>query len=291
MSNFYIKKLTIIGVGLIGGSIACSLKKNNLVGHITGYSNNKKELKQALDIGIIDSYSLDVKEAIKNTNVIVIAVPVGGILNLLQKIKPYIRSDIIITDVSSVKLYIIDCFKKVFLDVPPLFVPAHPLAGGEISGLSKIDGNLFNKKKVIITPHKNIDNNALDFITNLWHCLGANVQIMQSEMHDKLLSMTSHLPHILAFSLMDYLISSENSNVFDYAASGFKDFSRIASSDAIMWRDICFANKKELLQQISNYKNTLDNIYNIIDNSKSKQLENVFIRSKKVRDKWLRQYE
>ena len=290
MSSYIVNKVCIIGVGLIGGSIAKALKSKNFCKDIFGYSQDTQNLLQAQNLGIIDNYSTNLAIAIKNCDLVIIAIPIRSIYQLVKDLKQLISPKTIITDVSSVKTTIIKDFKNIFGKLPANFIPAHPLAGGEISGLQFTSQNLFVDKKVIITPHSNINEQSLKIVQKMWKVIGAKILQMNCQKHDRLISMTSHLPHLLAYTLMDYLISQDN-EVFNYASSGFKDFSRIASSDATMWTDICLTNRVEILKQIKNYQQTLDKIYMLIEKSDTDSINKVFRQSKKIRDEWLKNYE
>jgi prephenate dehydrogenase len=202
-------------------------------------------------------------------------------------IKPYIDDSVVISDVGSTKGSVVAVAKEVFGEVPSRFIPAHPIAGKEKSGVEASDGKLFNHKRVILTPEENADTKALEAVSKLWTILGAKVETMTHQKHDDLLAMTSHLPHMLAFGLMDYLVKS-NPDACDYAAGGFKDFSRIASSDAVMWRDICLNNSADIIKHIQGYQQALDNLSGLIESNESDALEKLFSKAKTARDEWIK---
>ena len=279
-----INKICIIGVGLIGGSFAIGLKNSKKTQTIIGFDTNEKNLITAKNLGVIDNYSLDIKIALKDVSIILIATPVGSFTQILKLIKPHINDKTIISDVCSTKSSVIKAIKSVYGYIPKNFVPAHPIAGKEISGIHSIDKKLFNNKLVVITPVNGITNDySIQIITELWQSLGANIEIMTDEKHDDLLAMTSHLPHMLAFGLMDYLICNDV-KYLNYAAGGFKDFSRIAASNNIMWRDICSNNSKYIIKHIKAYQQSLDKLVNLIDNKKFDELEKIFKDAKKARN-------
>ena len=236
-----INKITIIGVGLIGGSLALALKERNLAKVIFGYGRDQSRLEEAQKSNVIDAFSTNIKEAIDEANIVVIATPVGTFKEILDQIEPLISSNVIITDVGSTKLDIVNIVNDVLRDKSSCFIPAHPIAGKERSGFEVSDSKLYDGKKVIITPQETNAPESIDVIDQMWKNVGADVDFMSAESHDNLLGMTSHLPHMLAFSLVNYLVD-QNPNASIYAGGGFKDFSRIASGDAIMWRDICLQN-------------------------------------------------
>lgn len=281
-----IEKICIIGVGLIGGSFAKGLKNAKKVKTICGFGRSKAHLSQAKKLGVIDEYSTDIATAVKDVDLVLISTPVDSFGQILQSIKPHIKDTTIISDVGSTKGSVIQIAQSVFGKMPPKFVPAHPIAGREKSGVESIDDGLFVNKRVILTPEKQTDAQAIELVSELWHCVGASVEIMSHKDHDDLLAMTSHLPHMLAFGLMDYLIKN-NPNACDYAAGGFKDFSRIASSDAIMWRDICLNNSDDIIKHINGYKETLDRLSKLIKNHDAQALQKLFEESKQARDNWL----
>tara|TARA_B100000953_G_scaffold124832_1_gene102973 strand:- start:183 stop:1037 length:855 start_codon:yes stop_codon:yes gene_type:complete len=280
------KKICIIGVGLIGGSFMRGLKKANQVEQVFGYGKGKESLAKAKELGAIDEFSLDIDKAIDGAEMVVIATPVDSIEEVFRLIRPHISKSTIITDVGSTKTSIIDSAKSVFGEVPTNFIPAHPIAGKENSGVDYSDPDLFINKRVILTPLENSEPEAIKIVTNFWESLGAIVETMNATNHDDLLAMTSHLPHMLAFSLMDYLIST-NPKAIDYAAGGFKDFSRIASGDSVMWRDICLNNAKEITKHIENYQQSLSKLSELINQQNSDGLEELFMEAKSARDNWL----
>ncbi|CAC9434837.1 Prephenate and/or arogenate dehydrogenase (unknown specificity) (EC 1.3.1.12)(EC 1.3.1.43) [uncultured Gammaproteobacteria bacterium] len=278
-------KICIIGVGLIGGSFALGLKNTREI-EIAGFGRNEAHLQQAQKLGAIDTYSLDIAQALSGAELVLIATPVNSFKNILELIKPHINDRIIICDVGSTKGSVIATAKEVFGAMPPKFIPAHPIAGKEQNGVVAAEGSLFNNKRVILTPTDNADTQAIAYVSECWQALGAKVEIMNDKTHDDLLAMTSHLPHMLAFSLMDYLIQS-HSNALDYAAGGFKDFSRIASSDATMWRDICINNPNEIVKHIAGFQQSLAKLSSLIKEGKAKEIEQLFVNAKTARDDWL----
>ncbi len=280
-------KICIIGVGLIGGSFATGLKQANQVNTIVGFGRNESSLIKAQNLGVIDEYSLDIAQALAGVDMVLIATPVNSFESVLNLIKPHITEQMIISDVGSTKGSVVNIAKQVFSTMPENFIPAHPIAGKEQSGVEAADATLFNNKRVIITPEESANTASIVIVSDLWESVGAEVEIMNTNKHDDLLAMTSHLPHMLAFSLMDYLVSS-NPQACHYAAGGFKDFSRIASSDAVMWRDICINNPEQIVKHIEGYQARLENLSNLIKNNQSEALEQLFFKAKSARDDWLK---
>ena len=281
-----INKITIIGVGLIGGSLALALKERNLAKAVFGYGRDQTRLEEAQKSNVIDAFSTNIKEAIDEANIIVIATPVGTFKDILDQIEPLISSNVIITDVGSTKSDIVNIVNDVLRDKSSYFIPAHPIAGKERSGFEVSDSKLYDGKKVIITPQETNSPESIDVIDQMWKNVGADVDFMSAESHDNLLGMTSHLPHMLAFSLVNYLVD-QNPNASIYAGGGFKDFSRIASGDAIMWRDICLQNKNQIMNHLKGYQSTLDDLIEAINDEDSEKLGQLFTTAKKTRDSWL----
>ncbi|MCS5590310.1 MAG: prephenate dehydrogenase/arogenate dehydrogenase family protein [Candidatus Thioglobus sp.] len=281
-----IKKITIIGVGLIGGSLAKAIKKNNLAEVVFGFGRNLSRLESAQKSNIIDQYSIDISEALDSASIVVIATPVGTFESILRELKPYITEGMIITDVGSTKMGIAKAAREILVEMASCFVPAHPIAGKEKSGFESSDAELFLNKKVIITPLEINTDKTINSLKKLWEDVGADVDFMSAHSHDELLGMTSHLPHMLAFSLVNYLIT-QNPSASIYAAGGFKDFSRIASGDAVMWRDICLNNRDQIIAHIKSYQETLSALVDAIDNQDKDKLESFFRDAKTTRDSWV----
>jgi len=281
-----INKITIVGVGLIGGSLARALKEKNLAKVVFGYGRDQARLGDAQKLNVIDQFSTSIEEAIVGAEIIVIATPVGTFKSILGEIEPLVTDNVIITDVGSTKTDIVNSVRSVLRAKSNCFIPAHPIAGKERSGFEVSDSMLFDGKKVIITPQDNNSYDSIKVIEGMWKGVGAEVDFMSSESHDNLLGMTSHLPHMLAFSLVNYLVN-QNPTASIYAGGGFKDFSRIASGDAIMWRDICLQNKDQIISHLKGYQSTLNDLLEAIGDENSEKLEHLFITAKKTRDSWL----
>jgi len=280
-----IERLCIIGVGLIGGSFALALRQAGLVKHITGCGRNKANLQKALDLGIIDDYSQDIKQAAKDADLIFIATPVGSFKPVLTELKDVLKADAIITDGGSTKVSVIKAAKEVFGEIPPNFVPGHPIAGTENSGAEASFATLYQDHRVILTPQKETSPEALKIVTQCWQAAGADVVQMEAQHHDLVLAATSHLPHLLAFSLVNTLTTlDEKQEIFANAAGGFKDFTRIASSDPAMWQDICLANKDALLQHLDHFSADLQQLRTALQDSDANYLHTVFNRAKQSRD-------
>lgn len=283
--SVYFEKVTVIGVGLIGGSVARSLKKNKLCGRITGCSRREEELQKGVELGVIDDYNLSMAEAAKDANLIIISVPLGVFEKVFAEIKDVISDNTLITDVGSAKGSVIRSASLVFDELPPGLVPGHPIAGNEKSGVEASFDSLFENRCTIITPTEKSSQSAIDGIQQMWESIGAKVVSMTPEHHDLVLAATSHLPHVLAYSLVDTLGQMhEHSEIFQFAAGGFRDFTRIASSDPVMWRDICLHNKDAILTVLKSYERQLKCIENAINDQNSTEIEKIFLRAKKARD-------
>jgi len=280
------KKVCIIGIGLIGGSLAKAINKTHQSEIVFGFGRDKSRLEKAQKSNVIDQYSTDIGEALDGSNMVIIATPVGSYESILRLMKPHIVKDMIISDVGSTKMSVIEAVKTVFGNTLDNFIPAHPISGKEKVGFEVSDADLFVDKKVIITPHENNNPDSIKILVNMWKEVGAEVDFMTPQSHDDLLGMTSHLPHMLAFSLVNYLIS-KHPEASVYAAGGFKDFSRIASGDAIMWRDICLNNRDAIVEHIKGYQDSLNTLVDAINSQNKEQLESLFSEAKNTRDSWV----
>lgn len=288
------KRLCIIGVGLIGGSVACAARERGLAQKIVGLGreDDAENLKRALAMGIIDEFYLTPEPAVQESDCIVLAAPVGAMQSIFSQLKPYWNDTGIVTDVGSTKASVITAARQVFGEVPPNFVPAHPIAGAEKSGVEAAQTDLFLHKRLIITPLENTSKLAVNAVQSFWQGLGAYVSVMDFERHDAVLAATSHLPHVLAYALVDMLGHQDEQNaIFQFAAGGFKDFTRIASSDPTMWRDICLANKSQLVFLLQQLKTELTHIEALLQAGDGQQLFEVFSYARRARQRFLNLYE
>ncbi|THB69940.1 MAG: prephenate dehydrogenase/arogenate dehydrogenase family protein [Gammaproteobacteria bacterium] len=282
-----IEKLCIIGVGLIGGSLARALKEKGYCKQIVGSSRSADHLQKAVDLGVIDSYSTDMQEAVKGADVIIVCVPLGAMEMVFSKIKDVITPDTIITDVGSSKQSVVDAAERAFGEIPASLIPGHPIAGTEKSGVEASFAELYQRRKVILTPLENNNPEQVEKIENMWLQTGAEVRHMSVQHHDEVLAATSHLPHVLAFGIVDTLAKMDSQQeIFEYAAGGFRDFTRIASSDPVMWRDICVNNRDALLKVMRNYIEDMELLYSLIEQSDGEALSELFEGAKGIRDKF-----
>ena len=280
-------RLAIIGVGLIGGSLAKSLRAQHQCEEIVGCGRNLANLQHAVELGVIDRYTQSMAEAVENADVVVLAVPLGTIKSAMREIRPHLATNTVITDVGSAKACVIADARAELGDLLPQFVAGHPIAGAERSGVIAAQPDLFIKRKVILTPISETDVNALQKIKQMWEICGAEVIEMNVEHHDEVLAATSHLPHMLAYTLVDLLAQAEeHSEIFRFAAGGFRDFTRIASSDPQMWHDICLSNKEPIVKMLNNYQQHLILLTRAIQNADSEQIKALFSRAKTARDEF-----
>ena len=278
-------RVLIIGLGLIGGSLAKALRQRNTCATVIGYDRDEDELQAGLRLGVIDVAADDLLAEVGSADVVVLAVPVKAMETVLAEIRPALRAETIITDVGSVKGNVIRAAEKLFGGVPAGFVPAHPIAGSEKSGVAAADETLFEHHKVIITPLPQSDPKAVTLISRMWQAVGSEVLQMDVERHDEVLAATSHLPHLLAFSLVDTLAQEqERTDIFRYAAGGFRDFTRIAASDPTMWHDIGLANKQAILQKIDEFTEGVEQLREAIENEDSLAMLGIFTRAKAARE-------
>ncbi len=282
-----IKHLAIIGVGLIGGSLASALRKAKQVGKVTGFGRDINNLKKAVELGIIDEYTLTINHAVENADVIVLATPLSTTAKLLSGMRDHLTANAIITDVGSAKGSVVEAARQALGDKISRFVPGHPIAGREKSGVDAATADLFQSHRVILTPCPETSVSAISTITEMWEHTGAEIAQLGVEQHDEILAATSHLPHMLAYALVDCLAGmQEREDIFKFAAGGFADFTRIASSHPQMWTDICFSNREKLLVALETFDEYLNKIRSAINNDNNEELLKIFSRAKETRDRF-----
>ena len=259
----------VVGAGLIGTSLALALKDNDPEQRILGYDSNETHAQQAMRRGAYDDFKATPAELAECCDIIVIATPVGVVRSVLAQLKDF-ADDIIITDVGSVKGSVITDARSVWGKMPARMIPAHPIAGGEESGPTAADKDLFRSRYVFLTPEPQSDIDALSKVLEMWQKVGAKVETLSPTEHDELFATTSHLPHIVAYALINAL---EHSNVnTTFSAGGLKDFTRIAASDPTMWRDICMANSDYILKSIKTFEGSIATIREMIENKEHTRL-------------------
>ena len=277
-------QITIIGVGLIGGSFALALRAAGLDSRFIAYGRNEETLRRAVELKIVDDYSTSIADATAGSDLILLAAPVGANDAILDALAEHVDPNTVITDVGSVKQSVIETARS---RLPSLerFVPAHPIAGTEHSGVEAGFTTLFQDKRLIITPLPETAADAIERVTQLWAMTGAKIEIMDPRRHDQVFAATSHLPHVLAFTLVETLHRMEqNEALLKYASGGFSDFTRIASSDPVMWRDICLHNSESLLAAIGGLQEGLDTLIEAIHQQDGAKIQQLFKIAKETRD-------
>ncbi len=283
MSRF--NRVSLLGAGLIGGSLALEGKNKGLFGHVVASSRRTETLDTALERGIADSATLDVVECVRGANLVVLAVPVVAMEKIAEAIAPALKSETIVTDVGSVKGRIVESIENI-LPYPSRFVPGHPVAGSEHFGPEAAVEGLFKGKQCILTPTKKTDPEALASVRGLWEAMGMQVVEMDPHRHDRLLATTSHLPHIVAYALVETLMNVKNTdpNVLDFTAGGFHDFTRIAASSPDMWRDIFLMNPSNLIEMIGKFTGSLDEMQKLIENRNGEGLRNRLEKARRLKE-------
>ncbi|BAU48624.1 prephenate dehydrogenase [Sulfurifustis variabilis] len=280
-----IDKLAIIGVGLMGGSLARALRERNEVGEIVGYGRTIANLDEAIELNVIDHAETSIAAAVDGADMIVLAVPVGAMREVLDAAAPAIGSHAVVTDVGSVKQTVIDAARAALGPRFASFVPGHPIAGTEQSGARAARGNLYEDRRVILTPGPETDPTATGRVTAMWRAVGAEVVSMPAADHDRVLAASSHLPHALAYALVDMLVRlDDHRSIFECAGGGFRDFTRIAASDPVMWRDICLANREPLLALLEQYQENLRLLGEALERADGEWLRETFARAKRARE-------
>ena len=279
------ERLCIIGVGLIGGSLSLALKQAGQVGEVVGYARSADTRQQALNLGVIDIAAENVTDAVRGADGVFLAVPMGAMASVLGEIAPHLSATAVITDGGSVKSPVVEAAALALGDKAGQFVAGHPIAGTEKSGPAAAFATLYEEHQVILTPTDKTNMAAIQTVRAMWEAVGAVVTEMEVAHHDAVLAATSHLPHVLAFNLVDILAQQDDcQDVLRYAAGGFRDFSRIASSDPVMWRDICVNNRDAMLGLLTEYQAGLDKIAAAIKSADEDYLLSVFERAKSARD-------
>ena len=282
-----INRLCIIGVGLIGGSLARDLRREKRVGEVVGASRNASNLKRAVALGVIDRYDTDIAAAVSGADMVVVAVPLGAMADVFRALNGKLDDGAVVTDVGSAKGSVLKAAADAFGAVPDFLVPAHPIAGTEHSGVDASLEGLFKDRMVIITPAPETRDEALAKTKSMWEATGAKVTEMDAAHHDEVLAATSHLPHMLAYTLVDVLgRMEERVEIFRYAAGGFRDFTRIASSDPQMWHDICLANRDALVPVLEHFSDDLVEAIEAVRRGDSEAIKALFTRAKALRDRY-----
>lgn len=282
-----IKRLCVIGVGLIGGSLARALREAGYAHEIVGCSRNAAHLQRAVDLGVIDRFDTDPAAAVEGADMVFVSVPLGAMGGVFTAIKGALAENAVVTDAGSAKASVVADASRAVGEVPGWFVPGHPIAGTEQSGVDASFADLYQGRRVILTPLQETSREAVVRVRAMWEACGAIVHEMEVPHHDEILAATSHLPHILAFALVESLARmSEQREIFEYAAGGFRDFTRIASSDPVMWRDICLANSDAILSMIGRFEEDVATLAQAIRERDGERLLAIFKDAKAARDRF-----
>ena len=280
--------LAVIGVGLIGGSLARALREAGAVGEIVGCGRGRENLERAVELGVVDRYTHDIAEAAAGADLVFLAVPLGAMRDAFLALRDSLRADALVTDGGSAKGSVVADCRAAAPDLLPRFVPGHPIAGTERNGVEASFAALYRNRRVILTPLAENRADAVARVRGMWQACGADVTEMSVEHHDEVLAATSHLPHMLAFGLVDMLARiKDNDEMFRYAAGGFRDFTRIASSNPVMWRDICIANRAALGPMLAAFADEMNALAGTIASGDGEALLDIFQRAKAARDRYV----
>ena len=290
MTEPQFKKVIVFGVGLIGGSFALALRKAHAVGEVVGFGRSETTLQQAMQLGIIDRIGQDAVDEAADADLILLATPVGQMAEIMARIAPYLGAHTLITDGGSTKSDVVRAVYAQLGSKAAQFVPAHPIAGAELSGAAAARADLYVGKKVVLTPLPENTPEAVARVQAAWQACGANIHRLTHAEHDAVFAAVSHLPHLLSFALVHDLAQRDNRDLLlSFAASGFRDFTRIAASSPEMWRDICLANREALLQELQLYIAELTQMSAALAAGDAARLEQTFRTARELRAGWTEQ--
>jgi prephenate dehydrogenase len=282
-------RLAVIGVGLIGGSFALALKKAGKVSHVVGAGRNRANLDLARERGILDSIAPDAGSAARDADVVLVAAPVAQFAAIFAALAPALKREAIVSDAGSTKRDVVAAARAALGAKIGHFVPAHPVAGAEKSGAAAASADLFRARRVVLTPLEENSPATVAKVQAVWEACGARITRLEPEEHDAVLAAVSHLPHLLAYALVHDIARRDNAEqLFSYAAGGFRDFTRIASSHPEMWRDICIANRDRLLAELGRYQDKLGGVGRLLQAGDAAGLEKLFAEARQARDQWLK---
>ncbi|WP_116388465.1 prephenate dehydrogenase [Cupriavidus taiwanensis] len=286
MSALHFSRVVIVGVGLIGGSLALALKRAGVVGTVVGVGRSAASLQKALDLGVIDE-AATLADAARGASVIVLCAPVAQNFALLHALEPHLQPGTIVTDAGSTKSDVIVAAKTALGDKAAQFVPAHPIAGRELNGVEAALPDLYAGKKTVLCPLQENARADVAAVRAMWESAGADCHVMSAVQHDAVFAAVSHLPHVLSYALVAQVANAEDAALkLDFAGGGFRDFTRIAASSPEMWRDICVANREALLRELQTYQSVLAHLKTLIEKGDSDALERIFTRASKTRLAW-----
>ncbi|MDD5057226.1 MAG: prephenate dehydrogenase/arogenate dehydrogenase family protein [Sideroxydans sp.] len=285
-----LNKIVIFGVGLIGGSFSLALRKAGAVNEVVGFGRSTATLEQAKELGILDRIGADVAREVSDADIVLLATPVAQMSELFARIAPHLGVHTLVTDGGSTKSDVVAAARANLGDKIAQFIPAHPIAGAEKSGAAAALPDLYQGKKVVLTPLAENSPDSVARVRKAWELCGAVVSELTPQQHDGVFAAVSHLPHLLSFALVHDLAQRDNrEQLLSFAASGFRDFTRIAASSPEMWRDICMANRDALLDELGRYMQELENIHEALAEADAAKLEEIFSLAREVRGAWKQQ--
>ncbi len=284
------KKIVIFGVGLIGGSFALALRKAGVVSEVVGFGRSSATLEEARQLGILDRIGMDVAREVHDADLVLLATPVAQMAELFARIAPHLGTHTLVTDGGSTKSDVVAAARANLGNKISQFIPAHPIAGAEKSGAAAAQADLYQGKRVVLTPLPENSQESVRLIRETWEWCGANVSELTPQQHDEVFAAVSHLPHLLSFALVHDLAQRDNrEQLLSFAASGFRDFTRIAASSPEMWRDISLANREALLKEVKRYADELYVVYQALEQNDAAKLEEIFSLAREVRSAWTQQ--
>ena len=284
----FFERVAIVGVGLIGGSFSLALKEKRLCRYVVGAGRSAANLTLARERGVIDSSEADAAAAVRGAGLVVVAAPVAQFENIFLAIAPQLRPECLVMDAGSTKRDVVAAARAALGAKIAQFVPAHPIAGAEKSGAVAASADLFRGRRVVLTPLKENKNETVQAASDLWSAVGARVSRMSPEEHDGVFAAVSHLPHLLAYALVnDISARADAAQLFGYASGGFRDFTRIASSHPEMWRDICVANGDQLMKEVDRFSAELAKVRKFLEEKDAKAFERLFADARAARERWL----
>ncbi len=281
---FHIGTVLIIGPGLIGGSFALGLKASATVGRVLALDRDKANLTRAISLGIVDAVAT--LEDARHADLVMVSVPVGSFGPVLSALQSHLGVQTVITDVGSTKSNIVEQARQSLGLKFSRFVPGHPISGSDASGAAAASALLFNEKRVVLTPVKETDSGAIDMVAHAWAACGARVERLSPMVHDRILAVVSHLPHVLAYALVERVARDANPDrLLDYSAGAFRDVTRIAASNPELWRDVCLANRDSLLEEIGLYQGVLNELATNIKSGNGGELDRFFSRARELKNR------
>mgnify|MGYP000011753131 CR=1 FL=1 len=279
------EKIALIGIGLIGSSIAHGVRRSNLASHIAISTRSLQTLERAEELGLGDSYSTNAGEVVEGADLVIICAPVGAFEAIGKTIAPHLKEGAIVSDVGSVKEHVIKALEPHLPDHVE-FIPGHPIAGTENSGPESGFAELFDGRWCVLTPHQTASQVAVEKLKSFWVGLGSDVEIMDAKHHDMVLAITSHVPHLIAYNIVgtaDHLESVTKSEVIKFSAGGFRDFTRIAASDPEMWRDVFLTNREAVMEMLGRFSEDLSMLQRAVRFGDGEMLEELFTRTRNIR--------